>query len=94
MGGSACTNRPQAGSEEAMKADTIEEAQEALTERVMKLPGVVGTGISLCDGDPCIKVFLAGENPELEAEIPETFLGYPVVTQVMGEVHARPPGQS
>ncbi len=42
-----------------MKRPTIEQAQARLTEKVMQEPGVVGTMIGECDGEPCIVVMIA-----------------------------------
>ena len=67
---------------------SIEAAQEQLTDRVMSLPGVVGTGISECEGVPCITVFVAGRTPELD-RIPSTFEGFQVVMKETGEIRAR-----
>ncbi|MDA2924085.1 hypothetical protein MYX65_05410 [Acidobacteria bacterium AH-259-L09] len=69
---------------------SIEAAQEKLTDRVMSLPGVVGTAIGECEGEPCIKVLVARTTEELVREIPSTFEGLPVVIQETGEIHARP----
>ncbi len=69
---------------------TIEAAQAKLTDRVMALSGVVGIGIGECEGAPCIKVFVVRETEELGRQIPSTFEGFPVVTQVTGEIRARP----
>ncbi len=69
---------------------TIEAAQAKLTDRVMALSGVVGIGIGECEGAPCIKVFVVRETEELGRQIPSTFEGFSVVTQVTGEIRARP----
>lgn len=60
---------------------TIEEALKALTDRVMSIPGVVGTAEGLCEGRPCLKVFLAKKTPELLRQIPAVLGGYPVITE-------------
>ena len=49
-----------------------------------------GTGISECEGAPCIKVFVVRKIEELDRQIPSTFEGFTVVVQVMGEIRARP----
>ena len=69
---------------------TIEAAQAKLTDRVMALPGVVGLGIGECEGEPCIKIFVARRTEELDRQIPSTFEGFPVEMQVTGEIRARP----
>ena len=60
---------------------TIEEALKDLTDRVMSIPGVVGTAGGLCEGKPCLKVFLAKKTPELLQQIPAVLEGYPVTTE-------------
>ncbi len=77
--------------ESAMVDTTIVAAQEALTERVMSLPGVVGTGIGLCGETPCIKVYLARDDAELRSHIPEAFRGFPVEVEVTGELRPHEP---
>lgn len=37
-----------------MKRPTIEQAQAWLTDRVMERPGIAGTVIGECEGEPCI----------------------------------------
>ena len=64
-------------------------AQEALTPTVMALAGVVGTAVAECDGEPCIKVYLATAAEEVAEKIPADFGGFPVVTEVTGEVRKR-----
>ncbi len=39
------------------------------TDDLMSLPGVVGTGQGLCNGRPCIKVYVVKKTPELEERI-------------------------
>ncbi len=64
-------------------------AQEALTEEVIDLPGVVGTAVGLCDGEPCIKVYLASPSPQVVDRIPDTYRGHTVDVEVTGEFRAR-----
>ena len=56
--------------------------------RLMAIPGVVGVYIGqLGDGrTPCLKVMLARKTPENERAIPRTLEGFPVVTEVTGEI--------
>lgn len=71
-------------------ADTsIVAAQEALTPSVVDLPGVTGTAVGLCEGEPCIKVYLSRPSPELRERIPATFRGFVVDVEVIGEIRAR-----
>ncbi len=67
---------------------TIEEALEAHTDRLMAIPGVVGTARGLCEGTPCIKVFVAKKTPELLRQIPAAIEGYPVAVEESGEFRA------
>lgn len=81
---------------EVRVARSIEEVQEAYTPAWMDLPGVVGTGIGLCDDQPCIKVFAAGSAESLRDRIPREVEGYRVELEATGPFEARdilePPG--
>ncbi len=65
-------------------------AQEALSGVVMELEGVIGTAVADCDGQPCIKVFVATDDEELAGRIPDHFGGFPVRTESTGEMRVRP----
>lgn len=71
-------------SEEEVPVATIQEVKDAHADAWMELPGVVGVGIGLCDGEECIRVFLAGPSPETEDAIPDRVGGYPVDLEVTG----------
>lgn len=71
-----------------MPQRTIDEVLEELTGRVMPISGVVGTAAGLCDGRPCLKVFLAKKTPELLRQIPANFQGYPVTAEETGVFRA------
>jgi len=73
---------------------SIEEIQDAFTPEWMALPGVVGTGIGLCDGRPCIKVFVAGPAGSLEGRIPSAVEGYAVELERTDRFQARDTGSS
>lgn len=73
---------------EASTKRTIEEVQEAHTPAWMEIAGVIGTGIGLCNEEPCIKVFVARRTEEIEEKIPEEVEGYPVRIEVTGEFRA------
>lgn len=71
-------------------ADTsITAAQEALTDTVMVLPGVVGTAQGLCDGAPCLQILVASGDSALLARLPERFRGFVVDVIVAGDVRAQ-----
>ncbi len=55
---------------------------------IMAVPGVVGVYVGSLPDDktPCLKVMLARKGPETERLIPKQIEGYPVVTEVTGEI--------
>lgn len=67
---------------------TLEEAQEALADRVMSLPGVTGIGVGECDGEPCIRVMVARVTQELTAQIPKSYEGFVVAIDETGDIEA------
>ena len=71
-----------------MQRKSVLAVLEQHTEWLMSLPGVVGTGQSEREGQPCIRVFVAEERPELLKEIPSDLEGYPVEVRVTGEFRA------
>jgi hypothetical protein len=52
----------------------------------MAMPGVVGVAEGLCDGRPCIKVFVARKTPDVLKRIPASVEGYPVAVEETGEL--------
>lgn len=72
-----------------MTSRPIEEVLRANTPGWMAIPGVVGTGIGLCDAGPCLKVFAAERTPEIRERIPDSVEGYAVRVEVTGEFQAR-----
>ena len=74
--------------ESQMPGKTIQQVQEEHTDRLMSLPGVVGTAIGEADGKPCIKVFVNQKTTEIEKEVPDSLEGYPVVIEETGEFKA------
>ena len=81
------------GEEKKMSAKKIEDVLKEHTNDLMSVPGVVGTGQGLCDGQPCIKVFVIKKTSELEENIPKRLEGYPVMLEETGEIHALPGNQ-
>ena len=55
---------------------------------LMAIPGVAGVYVGLQDDQksPCLKVMLKRKERELERSIPKMIEGYPVVTEVTGEI--------
>ncbi len=95
LGGVEACAGPKAGDEPVGQEETplmgqsIEAAQQQLTDSVMSLPGVVGTAIGECDGAPCIKVYVVKQSQELASKIPSPFEDCPVVVEATGEIRAR-----
>jgi hypothetical protein len=56
--------------------------------QLLDLPAVVGVYVGvLADGTtPCLKVMLARPTPETERKIPRDIEGYPLVTEISGEI--------
>jgi len=70
-------------------AKSIEAVLAAHGDSLRALPGVVGTAIGLCDGAPCIRVFLADSNDAARRRIPAQLDGYPVRAEVTGPIRPR-----
>ena len=76
--------------ENTMPSKTIGEVLKEYTEELMSIPGVVGTAEGLCDGNPCVKVFVIEFTTELEQKILNILEGYPVELEETGEFEALP----
>ena len=77
--------------DKSMPEKTIEAVLREHTDRLMSLPGVVGTAQGLCAGKPCIKVYVVKKTPDLVKQIPSTLEGYTVAVQETGEFRALDP---
>ena len=57
-------------------------------QKLLAIPGVVGVYVAVLeDGKtPCLKVMLAQKTPESERDLPKSIEGYPVVSEVTGEI--------
>jgi hypothetical protein len=73
-----------------MSGKKIEQALKEHTGELMSTPGVVGTAQGLCDGKPCIKVYVTQKTPELEQRIQHILKGYPLLIEQSGTFRARP----
>ncbi len=62
-------------------------------QKLLVIPGVVGVYVAvLKDGKtPCLKVMLSRKTPEAERDIPKSIEGYPVVSEVTGEIRPLKP---
>jgi len=74
-----------------MAGKPIDAVLKQHTDRLLSLPGVVGTAISECEGNPCIKVLVVRQTPELARWIPSALEGFPVVIEESGEIRALDP---
>ena len=77
--------------ERPMPEKTIEEVLKGHTDSLMSLPGVVGTALGECSGQPCIKVFVVKKTADLVKQIPSEIEGYEVAVQETGEIRALDP---
>ncbi len=71
-----------------MQEKSIKAVLKEHTNSLMALPGVVGTAQGLCDGAPCIKVFVVKKTPELLKQIPSVLEGYTVEVEETGVIRA------
>ena len=55
---------------------------------LLAVPGVVGVYVALLDDGktPCLKIMLARKSSETEHSLPRSIEGYPVITEVTGEI--------
>jgi len=58
-------------------------------KELLAIPNVVGVYVGVIEttGKPCLKVMLAREVLEGDPPIPRSIEGYPVVTEITGEIH-------
>jgi len=86
-GALACSRAQPGGAPVTTKS--IDEVLAAHTDSLMKLPGVVGTAVGLCDGERCIKVLVADSSARTKSRIPSRLDGYRVVVDVTGPIRPR-----
>lgn len=57
-------------------------------KQLLAIPGVVGVYVGVLEDEKtsCLKVMLARKTPESERDIPKSIEGYPVVSEVTGEI--------
>ena len=79
--------------ENTMPSKPIKKVLEEHTLKLMSIEGVVGTAEGLCNGKPCIKVYVIKKTRQLTQRIPTTLEGYPVVIEETGEFRALPENQ-
>lgn len=67
-----------------MPSRSIEQVLALHTDSLMSLPSVVGTAIGVCDGEPCIRVFVTDSMVASRRMIPTHLDGYLVRIDVTG----------
>ena len=76
----------------AKDAQEIERALAASQDAIMALPGVVGTGISLCESELCIKVLVSDDSPGLRQQLDEILCQHHYVVEQTDPVRSLPAG--
>ncbi len=76
--------------ENDMPTKSISEVLKEHTNELMSIPGIVGTAEGLCNDQPCIKVFVIKNTPELEQKIPNVLEAFTVEVEETGEFRALP----
>lgn len=71
-----------------MQGHRIAEVLARHTDRLMAVPGVVGTAEGECRGRPCILVLVDRRTPALERAIPRELDGVPVEIRETGPIRA------
>ncbi len=71
-----------------MTRKPIKEVLKEHAAGLMAIPGVHGVGEGLCDGEPCIKVFVSRDDWGRTAEIPEEIEGHRVKVETSGPFEA------
>ena len=77
-----------------MPERTVTEVLAEHSAALLAVPGVVGTAEGVCEGAPCIRVYVEEATSILRARVPEVLEGYPVVIEETGEIQPLdPPGE-
>jgi hypothetical protein len=79
----SCGGRGQATPDPTL-SPTIEQAVAARTPELMRIQGVVGVGQALCEGAPCIRVYV--RTAEVARALPDRLDGYRVEAVVTGMI--------
>jgi hypothetical protein len=80
-GGGAMTDQPQG-------RPPIQQVIERHRDSLLSVPTVVGVAQGESAGQPVIQILIVRHRPELEARLPRTLDGYPVVIVETGEIRA------
>ena len=67
---------------------SIEDVISKYENELLGKKGVVGVGTGMCNGKPCIKVYVIKITEELKKEIPTHLDGFLVELEEVGEIRA------
>ena len=83
--------RPRAMAQISSPTRDINAVLASHDKELLAIPDIVGVYVGAIGDERqlCLKVMLARANPESERKIPRMIEGYPVVTEVTGEIDAR-----
>jgi len=72
-----------------MDLRAIEQVLERHRDALMAVPGVVGTAIGVCDGQPCIRVFVTDGRTVDRSALPSALEGFPISVEGTEPFEAR-----
>jgi hypothetical protein len=72
-----------------LAAPSLSQVLERNTDRLMSLPGVVGTAEGECAGRPCILVLVERMSPALQQAVPSEIEGIKVEIRETGRIEAQ-----
>jgi hypothetical protein len=90
IGASNLANQATTGAPEMNESADLGQIITHQGDQIMSLDDVVGIGEGLCDGAPCVRVFLSRENSASIAQIEEILTGIPFAIEISGEFIATP----
>jgi hypothetical protein len=88
---SACQAQDSSNSKSAVSAHSMEDISRIIAlhqDTIMALDDVVAIGAAGCEGEPCIRVLLAKDNPDTLAKLPNEIEGVRVVAETSGPITA------
>lgn len=83
-------NKPNEQQIKSMTTKTITQVLKEHTQELMSISGVVGIAQGICNGEPCIKVYISEKTPEVSEKVPAFLEGYPVMIEKTGKIKALP----